>query len=356
MIECKSRNISRHYSHCHNVVNMVSKPKPGLGKGLVRTIQHGQHAYILPVTAAVKEKERVHSPKPRRQYATLSARPLDIVPFLIRPSFDFGARRDTTFNDLFPLPLPPSPVPHPIAANARSVHVAHAGGILQDAPPAPDITLTALPEQAQLYPSATYASRYIFKFGSCGLAKDRPIMPPRKPTNRTTPPPRPRSFPILDIQPPAIYNSISVGEDAYYARSDGMCMADGVGGWARSGRGEADAGKWSRLLTHFCEAEVRRWWDGKEEYIEDVMVEGWAEKLFAANVRFKVKLKAEDAAGLPQGLRRRKLDPVEIMQKGFEKCLSCFLKEVRLAASLADDREYTARLHAFWHCYTTRSC
>ena len=133
-------------------------------------------------------------------------------------------------------------------------------------------------------------------------------------------------------------------------------MADGGGGWARSGRGEADAGKWSRLLTHFCEAEVRRWWDGKEEYIEDVMVEGWAEKLFAANVRFKVKLKAEDAAGLPQGLRRRKLDPVEIMQKGFEKCLSCFLKEVRLAASLADDREYTARLHAFWHCYTTRSC
>jgi hypothetical protein len=107
-----------------------------------------------------------------------------------------------------------------------------------------------------------------------------------------------------------------------------MCVADGVGGWARSG--QADAGKWSRLLTHFCEVEVRRWWDGKEEYVESVMEQGWAEKLFTANMRFKIKLKTQDAAGLPQGFRRRRLDPVEIMQKGFEKCLSCFLKEVRL--------------------------
>lgn len=106
-----------------------------------------------------------------------------------------------------------------------------------------------------------------------------------------------------------------------------MCVADGVGGWARSGRGGADAGKWSRLLTHFCEAEVRRWWDGKEEYVEDLLADQTWDKFWPGNMRYKVRLKADDAAGLPQGLRRRKLDPVEIMQKGFEKCLSCFLKE-----------------------------
>lgn len=308
---------------------MVSK-KPGLGKGLVRTIQHGQHAYVLPATSKERDiDKRLHS---TRSYTTLSARSFDLVPLLSipgRPSFDFGARRDgTTFNDFFPPPLPPSPAPHPISG--RTIYAYSSGGILQQGSAlSSDLTIPDIPEQT-ITSSAAYTSRYIFRTGSCGLAKDRPTMPPRKPSSRATPPPRPRSFPILDISPPAIYSSISVGEDAYFARPDGMCVADGVGGWARSGRGGADAGKWSRLLTHFCEAEVRRWWDGKEEYVEDLLADQTWDKFWPGNTRYKVRLKADDAAGLPQGLRRRKLDPVEIMQKGFEKCLSCFLKEVSL--------------------------
>jgi hypothetical protein len=66
-----------------------------------------------------------------------------------------------------------------------------------------------------------------------------------------------------------------------------MCIADGVGGWARNTKG--DAGRWSRLLTHFCEKEVEAWWSKKHE---------------------------------------KPIDPVEIMQKGYERCLACILDEV----------------------------
>lgn len=147
---------------------------------------------------------------------------------------------------------------------------------------------------------------------------------------------------------------MGVGEDAYFTRADGMCVADGVGGWARSGRGGADAGRWSRLLTHFCEREVAAWWAGADEYVEHAPsqgkgrgkgqgkgegesvlgpedgVSGWTRRLWprAQPGTIGAEARDDDAHGLPDGVRRRKLDPVEIMQRGFEKCLACVLQEV----------------------------
>ncbi len=36
----------------------------------------------------------------------------------------------------------------------------------------------------------------------------------------------------------------------------------------------------------------------------------------------------DDGEGIEGGRRRKPLDPVEIMQKGFEKCLACVIAEV----------------------------
>jgi hypothetical protein len=143
-----------------------------------------------------------------------------------------------------------------------------------------------------------------------------------------------------------------------------MCVADGVGGWARSGRGGADAGRWSRLLTHFCETEVTAWWAGKEEYLEQIPggvtgaeetlrmqaasadegVHGWAGKLWKGREArgnghgLGLGLSDEDASGVREGWRRRTLDPVEIMQRGFEKCLACVLAEVSSTTAFSSFR------------------
>ncbi|RSH89582.1 hypothetical protein EHS25_002133 [Saitozyma podzolica] len=203
--------------------------------------------------------------------------------------------------------------------------------------------------------SNEYTSNLVFRFGASGLPKERPPPTPPPPGRQRAapPPPRPRSFPLPNVTAPAELASVGVGEDAYFTRADGMCVADGVGGWARSGRGGADAGRWSRLLTHFCEGEVAAWWAGAEGYVEPAPsqgkgrgkaqgkgegesalgpedgVSGWTRRLWprAQAGTIGAEARDDDAHGLPDGVRRRKLDPVEIMQRGFEKCLACVLQE-----------------------------
>ncbi|ORX34915.1 phosphatase 2C-like domain-containing protein [Kockovaella imperatae] len=188
-----------------------------------------------------------------------------------------------------------------------------------------------------------YSSNLIFHLGASGLAKERPVYPGRPRPQSAPPPPRPRSFPLPEVTPPLATDirSTSVGEDAYFARMDGMCIADGVGGWARSGRGDADAGRWSRLLTHFCEREVTDWWAGAGAYAvkapsesnedgknssskaasRDQAASGWASKAWRTG-----RVAASEVERVEEA-KRRPLDPVEIMQRGFEKCLSCVLSE-----------------------------
>ena len=42
--------------------------------------------------------------------------------------------------------------------------------------------------------------------------------------------------------------SVSVGEDAYFLRSDSLGVADGVGGW--SGHAGANPARWARKFMH----------------------------------------------------------------------------------------------------------
>ncbi|KAL1408900.1 hypothetical protein Q8F55_005714 [Vanrija albida] len=77
-----------------------------------------------------------------------------------------------------------------------------------------------------------------------------------------------------------------------------------------------------QLLTHYCEEEVARWWAGADDYMtSDDDASGWAARAW--------KRGAESEAGGATAVRkhRRPLDPVEIMQKGYEKCLSCAATE-----------------------------
>lgn len=210
-----------------------------------------------------------------------------------------------------------------------------------------------------------YSSNLIFHLGASGLAKERPVYPGRPRPQSAPPPPRPRSFPLPEVTPPLATDirSTSVGEDAYFTRLDGMCIADGVGGWARSGRGDADAGRWSKLLTHFCEREVTDWWAGSGAYAVKAPngsskdgnassqagfgdhAGGWASKAWnSGKVAGSEMERVEEA-------KRRPLDPVEIMQRGFEKCLSCVLSEVGVTCRGMDftdpDRAFTDRQRAF---------
>ncbi|GAA6020737.1 hypothetical protein JCM11491_003514 [Sporobolomyces phaffii] len=79
--------------------------------------------------------------------------------------------------------------------------------------------------------------------------------------------------------------SVSVGEDAYFLRSDSLGVADGVGGW--SGHAGANPARWARKFMHHCSAELARY-----ENIDDDMF-----------------------------LQYYQVDPVEVMQRAFEKCL-----------------------------------
>lgn len=124
--------------------------------------------------------------------------------------------------------------------------------------------------------------------------------------------------------------AIQVGEDAYYLRPESLGISDGVGGWSSArrkrqqrrvirfdgeeggkleswveGEGDADPGRFSRLLMHFCEREVEDW-------------------------RRRVG-KREGKEG-KDGKEKEVLDPVVVMQQGYEKCIECVQNEVSTLA------------------------
>ena len=279
----------------------------------------------------------------------------------------------TMMNDIVTfLPVPPSPSPAPSIRTSRLSEVHPA--LSPNAPAPSDVSSTGgsypfstlgIPHVSSMDPFVAtptttegaslniYSSNLIFHLGASGSAKERPPPTPSSSAVRSpTPPPRPRSFPLPEVIPPAPgdLRSTGVGEDAYFVRMDGMCIADGVGGWARSGRGRADAGRWSRLLTHFCEVEVGGWWAGKPPYLASTATptedktergrggregrglskgdtqdaagpSGWAKKAWREAGGQQKNMNMEEG-------KRQPLDPVEIMQRGYEKCLSCVTSEV----------------------------
>lgn len=305
----------------------MSKPKPGLGKGIART--------LAPVQAT-RSVARLHPPAPvplweatgRRSYSAAPIRSsVDTYPYpssYLPPSLLFDRPRAGPSSARFEFAPPvttlpvlrvPSP-PHP----AKTARPFETHTVLSptgtSAPVPPPLAFGARPEEIEVTTAAPvpdpnnlnlYSSNLIFHLGAAGSPKDRPPTPPRR-GGGDPPPPRQRSFPLPDVTPPASLTSTAVGEDSYFARVDGVCVADGVGGWSRSGKGPGDPGRWARLLTHFCEEEVARWWAGADEYLAD---SGDWKRAFARDKQ-------------PQ---RRPLDPVEIMQRGYEKCLACAAQE-----------------------------
>ncbi|OWT40277.1 hypothetical protein C362_02057 [Cryptococcus neoformans Bt1] len=214
-----------------------------------------------------------------------------------------------------------------------------------------DMFGAVIPPLATSDGGALPSSSFIFHLGASGLAKDRPRTSSSSSSSspaRPSIPPRPRSFPLLSIPSPpsSVLRSVSIGEDSYFTRLDGLCIADGVGAWARSGRGEADAGRWSALMTHFCEEEVGNWWSGKDVYLrnprgkakckgkergKNSSVQSKESSGNKGNDRSNDKGKGK-SSGMEEEIaegekERRPLDPVEIMQRGYEKCLSCAISE-----------------------------
>lgn len=101
--------------------------------------------------------------------------------------------------------------------------------------------------------------------------------------------------------------SVQVGEDAYFLRPDSIGVADGVGGWAS--RPGADPALFSRLLMHFCAAELGKY----DELSTD-------------------ELAAEGGKLLQDW---EEVDPVEIMHTAWERCVRASRREGILGSSTA---------------------
>ncbi|GMK54181.1 hypothetical protein CspeluHIS016_0107670 [Cutaneotrichosporon spelunceum] len=333
----------------------MSKPKPGLGKGLARTLAaHSASSAPSPVIhhpVALASIPLWDAPELGRRSYGSSASPLRAsvealfsLPQYLPPSLLFDRPRQTlndlvnpTASDQPPppavaaivrVPSPPHPAKQARPAEVHSV-LAPTQQLNSGTAPVSNPHLTYLGTRTDgidLHTSSTlpdpnnlnlYSSSLIFHLGSSGAPKERTHIPPSRKRAVEPPPPRQRSFPLPDVTPPSTLQSVAVGEDSYFARIDGVCVADGVGGWSRSGTGPGDPGRWARLLTHFCEEEVERWWAGTDDYMTtDGDVSGWAARAW--------KRGSEDRK---ERKHRRPLDPVEIMQKGYEKCLACAAQE-----------------------------
>lgn len=164
--------------------------------------------------------------------------------------------------------------------------------------------------------------------------------------------------------------AIQVGEDAYFFRSEALGIADGVGGWtaararsyakttredgedeesitARARKPKADPGLFSRLLMHYCDREVEAWRGGKEDWLQvpttngSGKVDGESADGSSANgsgLSMSFGTESLDAQGrekqvdslpaLANGRVRRALDPVEVMQKAYERCMDAIRAEV----------------------------
>lgn len=168
------------------------------------------------------------------------------------------------------------------------------------------------------------AQRLVFGTGAFGIPKA--ALPAAKGTTWAEPPPVAADVP--NGQP------TQVGEDAYFVRASGFVhalgIADGVGGWARrKDAPNANAGRFSSLLMSHISSEVARSTAAPSRLVFD-----WA---------------ASRGLDVP-GQADADLDPVRIMQKGYERCLEQARREglqgsaTALLALLAEDQLRIANL------------
>lgn len=203
-------------------------------------------------------------------------------------------------HDTFPIS---SPTTKPERHTATFAYALNA-----NASPAPTTAESQPGKPTTASPSSSpprHEPQYILNASASGIPKQRH----QTPSPRTPQP----SNPLTST------TAVQVGEDAYYIRPESLGISDGVGGWSSArrkrqqrvvrfdgdeggrkeiwveGEGDADPGRFSRLLMHFCERQVEEW-----------------RKVRQGKKGEEVKV----------------LDPVEIMQKGYEKCIDTVQTEV----------------------------
>ena len=108
--------------------------------------------------------------------------------------------------------------------------------------------------------------------------------------------------------------SQQVGEDAYFLKSDALGIADGVGGWASSKR--ADPALFSRLLMHFCYAELSQ-------------LDAACAKQSEANANGDASVD-DDAV-----VQWNNVDPVMVLQTAWERCVRASKREGIMGSSTA---------------------
>jgi len=173
------------------------------------------------------------------------------------------------------------------------------------------------------------SSRLVFETGAFGIPKAVVYVPSASSAASSKGKSRADRSPELSDGSPA-----QVGEDAYFVRAGGLVHAlgisDGVGGWAkRKDAPNANAGRFSSLLMGHISAEVARSTAAPSRLVAD-----WASS------------RGLDVPG--QGVDD--LDPVAVMQKGYERCLEQARREglqgsaTALLALLVEDRLRIANL------------
>ncbi|CAO1638238.1 unnamed protein product [Sympodiomycopsis kandeliae] len=107
--------------------------------------------------------------------------------------------------------------------------------------------------------------------------------------------------------------SVQVGEDAYFLRPDSLGIADGVGGWAT--RPGANPAMFSRLLMHFCSVELSRY-----DHLHEPTKGG---------------TRLSEQQDQQQQQKYWDVDPVDVMQRAWERCVRVSRHEGILGSSTA---------------------
>ncbi|GAA6053427.1 hypothetical protein JCM3770_005161 [Rhodotorula araucariae] len=227
-------------------------------------------------------------PKHHSSLAT-PAPPADGGPLLVAPANAQGAHGPSLALD------PAAATSSPAASTSQASQHASSSN-----PPAARLFSHAQP--AQLPPHALPSffgsalsiarrSNLVFRNGAYGIPKpERYRVPSAKGKEKAISP---------GEGEPEHYLSVGVGEDSYFLRSDSLGVADGVGGW--SGHAGANSARWARKFMHHCSSELARY-----ENVDDDMF-----------------------------LHYYEVDPVDVMQRAYEKTLSECKEEGTIGSSTA---------------------
>jgi hypothetical protein len=202
--------------------------------------------------------------------------------------------------------------------------------------------------QEEPKPPISARNRLILRAGGSGLPKSHapPATTPGSNSNMTygyRPPEPPGSLLSEGTK------AVQIGEDAYFLRRDAMGVSDGVGGWGAKSRATSssstgrmifrwkpkenkvvpkderrrDPGRVSKLLMHCCEREIHMW---RTKFGPPRTPSGQGKIGSNADAVGTGTGVVDSNEIQPAGMET--LDVIEIMQKGYERCLECIQAEV----------------------------